>query len=93
MPTNVNSSNQQIRASAPTPTTKPSLVDSLRSTNLDTTNPSPFNTPADPSIYPKTTRSSTAGAGFNPTPGKPAKKFEQKYSSNNTYLDSLDGYI
>ena len=70
-----------------------SLVTSLNKTNLDTTDPSPFNTPADPSVYPKTTMASTPGRGFNPTPGKPAEKFVQKYSSNNTYLDSLNGYI
>ena len=70
-----------------------SLVNSLDQTNLDTTDPKPFNNPLDPTVYSKTTMASTPGRGFNPTPGKPAQKFEQKYSSNNTYLDSLNGLI
>jgi hypothetical protein len=70
-----------------------SLFTSLDKTNLDTTDPKPFNTPVDPTVYPKTTMASTPGRGFNPTTGKPAEKFVQKYSSNNSYLDSLNGNI
>lgn len=66
-----------------------SLVTSLDKTNLDNTNIRPNNSPSDPTTYPKTAKGATPIKGNFATPGKPASKFEQKYSPTNTYLDSL----
>jgi hypothetical protein len=61
-----------------------SLVTSLDKTNLDNTDIRPNNPPADPTVYSEHAKSSETIKGTFATPGKPASKFEQKYSPTTT---------
>ena len=76
----------------------PGLVGSFDKTNLDIENPlpnggSPYKKDKDPTSYPTTTQHQSPTRGYFAAPGKIAEKFEQKYSPNKTYLDSMKDYI
>ena len=61
------------------------LEQSLESSKLDdSVNPNP-----DPTIYPLTSKGISSAGGHFPIEGKPSKTFEQKYSFDNTYYDSI----
>ena len=67
---------------------------SLNKTNLDTTDPGvdggiPYKQVKDPTSYPITTQGRTPIDGYYATPGQGAAKFDQKFSSTNTYLDYI----
>jgi hypothetical protein len=76
----------------------PGLVGSFDKTNLDIENPRPnggipYKKDKDPTVYPTSTQHQTPTHGYFATPGQAADKFEQKYSPNKTYLDSMKNYI
>jgi hypothetical protein len=80
------------------PQANPGLVGSFDKTNLDTENALPnggipYSQAGDPTVYPKTTNQQSPNRGYFATPGKAPSKFEQKYSSKNTYLDFIQKYI
>jgi len=73
------------------------LNNTLRITNLDVENPgvnggAPYNSLTDPTIYPTTTTHTEDIKGFFPEPSEPAKKFNQTFNPNNTYLNFIKPY-
>ena len=61
------------------------LEQSLESSKLDDDK----NPNLDPTIYPLTSKGISSAGGHFPIEGKPPKIFEQKYSFDNTYYDSI----
>jgi len=61
------------------------LEQSLESSKLDDDK----NPNLDPTIYPLTSKGISSTGGHFPIEGKPSKIFEQKYSFDNTYYDSI----
>lgn len=73
------------------------LNNTLRITNLDVENPGvnggvPYKQVTDPTIYPITTTHTEDIKGFFPEPSEPAKKFNQTFNPNNTYLNFIKPY-
>jgi hypothetical protein len=71
-----------------------SVKDIFDATNLDTSKPGvdggiPYKQIKDPTVYPVTTQGRTPISGYNATSGQDATKFDQKFSTTNTYLDYI----
>ena len=100
-PTSTPPSSQPDQYTPPSipPQSNPGLLASFDKTNLDTENARPYggipySKAGDPTIYPQTSNHSTPTRGYFASQGTTAAtKFEQKYSSKNTYLDSMKKYI
>ena len=70
---------------------------SLKITNLDTSNPGvqggiPYNQLLDPTSYPPTVNHTSPIKGWFAEPSSPPSKFTQIYNSNYTYSDFIDYY-
>lgn len=70
------------------------LKSTTANTNLDVENPTPnggipYKQTNDPTTYPVLAKASTSINGYFATPGKPAAKFNQVWTPENTYLGSL----
>lgn len=73
------------------------LNNTLRITNLDVEEPGvaggvPYKQINDPTVYPITTTHTEETTGFFPEPSEPAKKFDQTFNPNNTYLNFIKPY-
>jgi hypothetical protein len=74
------------------------LANTLNITNLDTTDPGvdggiPYKPNEDPTLYPTTTNHTSEIRGYFSEPSEPSEKYNQKYSSNNTYLNFIKSYV